>query len=33
VVLVSSEAPQRSIRIATDGLRPFAIASPAGSTP
>ncbi len=26
VVLVSSTAPQRSLRIATDGLRPFAIA-------
>jgi general secretion pathway protein H len=29
VVLVSSNVPQRSLRIATDGLRPFAVAEPA----
>jgi len=28
VVLASSSAPQRSLRIATDGLRPFAVAEP-----
>lgn len=27
VVLVSSELPGRSLRVATDGLRPFAVAS------
>jgi general secretion pathway protein H len=31
VVLVSGEAPQRSVRIATDGLRPFAIATPSAT--
>ncbi|MGZ5181371.1 MAG: pilus assembly FimT family protein [Ramlibacter sp.] len=29
VVLASSSAPQRSLRIATDGLRPFTVTEPA----
>lgn len=29
VVLASSSAPQRSLRIATDGLRPFSVVEPA----